>query len=80
MDEKYLPGLEVRKAVVAEQIGESQKIIYRTTLEQRENVMRGAKDQADADEFNIKNLKKKLDLMFEVWNELENESSNNTTK
>jgi len=78
--DKYLPELAERKKTVAEQISETRRIIYRTTLEARENRLRGANDQADADEFNIKNLKKKLDLLFEVFDELQNENSSSSTE
>lgn len=71
--DKYLPSYGDRYLIVQTQIEETQKIIYRTELEKRENKMRGMHDQIEADEFNIKNLKKKLDLLFEVQEELKNE-------
>lgn len=76
--DKYIPTLQERKNTVMEQINEAKRIYYRTELEKREHVLRGASDQVAADDFNNKNMEKKIDLLFEILNELDNETSGDT--
>lgn len=78
--DKYRPTLQSQRQTVLEQIGESQRIYYRTEIEKREHQMRGASDQVDADDFNNKNMEKKIDLLFEILKELDDEISSDTTK
>lgn len=78
--DKYLPTLESRKQTVIEQISEAQRIYYRTELEKREHQLRGASDQVAADDFNNKNMQKKIDLLFEILEELNNEASGSLTE
>lgn len=78
--DKYLPTLERRKETVLTQIAEAQQIYYRTELEKKEHVMRGASDQVAADDFNNKNMEKKIDLLFEILEELNNEVSGSVTE
>lgn len=80
MDDKYIPVLQERKSTVMEQIAEARRIYYRTELEKREHVLRGASDQVAADDFNNKNMAKKIDLLFEILEELNNEDSSNTAQ
>ena len=68
VEDKYLPDLVVRKMVLQDQIGESKKIIYRNYLDWVEGMDRNQENMIAESEFNIKQLKKKIDL---TENELE---------
>ena len=62
VEDKYLPDLVVRKMVLQDQISESKKIIYRNYLDWVEGTERNQDNMVAEAEFNIKQLKKKLDL------------------
>lgn len=73
--DKYRPTLQSRKQTVLEQISEYQRVYYRTEIERREHEASGEGRQVEADDFNNKNMEKKLDLLFEILKELEDEQS-----
>lgn len=62
VEDKYLPDLVVRKMVLQDQISESKKIIYRNYLDWVEGTERNQDNMVAEAEFNIKQLKKKIDL------------------
>lgn len=62
VEDKYLPDLVVRKMVLQDQISESKKIIYRNYLDWVEGTDRNQDNMVAEAEFNIKQLKKKIDL------------------
>lgn len=65
IDDKYIPSLEVRERVIKEQIGESQRIVFRSMLD----VVEGEKTNNDqlttSSEYNIRTLCKKIDILEE---------------
>lgn len=70
IDAKYLPTVEVQKAIIQEQISESQRLIFRNGLE----VLDGEKNHNDqlvtSSEYNIRTLCKKIDLLTEELEKL----------
>lgn len=70
VEEKYLPTLENRKQTVLTQIAEAQNIIYRLILERAEADAGGNGDKVEETDINIGRLKKKIDLLEKIAEEL----------
>lgn len=71
VEDKYLPSKESQIQTVMVQIGEAQSIAYRYTLEVREAKTSGDSNKIEEAELNIGRMKKKLDLLFTVLEELQ---------
>lgn len=73
MDDKYLPSIERRKDTIETQISESQAIIYRNLIELPGFVANGQKNQVAEVKFNNDQLKEKIDILYDLLEELNQE-------
>lgn len=73
--DKYQYPLELRKLTIQEQIAECQRMIYRNYVENLSFTVNNEKAKIKEVEYNNQTLKEKLDLLFEEWERLQNEPS-----
>lgn len=78
--DKYLLPVDEKKNIVQQQIAEAQTIIYRNDLENLTFKADGEKKRTLEVDINNQTLKEKLDLLWEEWDRLNNETSSNFTK
>jgi hypothetical protein len=65
IEDKYIPSLEVRQKVIQEQIGESQRIVFRSMLDVVEGEATSNDQLITSSEYNIRTLCKKIDILEE---------------
>lgn len=64
-EDKYLPTLDDRKAIIKTQIEESKRIIFRSYLDIVEGKLTSNDQLVTSSEYNLRTLKKKIDVLTE---------------
>lgn len=80
MNDKYLPPLEDRIAVVSDQIHECKKIIYRNQIENLTFVANNEKAKIKEVEYNNQTLMEKIDTLETELERLQNENRGSLSK
>lgn len=70
IEKEYLPSVEDQVSIIKTQIAETQRIIFRSYLEWVEGNEKKDDQTMTSSEFNVRTLKKKIDILEEELGKL----------